>query len=186
VDASSLEEAKSRQEKDGWVEFSHAGQSFSFDLKVVAAALYRVNEVAHANPQTAQHLGESYLEAQSQIAQIRNRASSAASAAKAELERTWNRLLLEYVPDELERRGLAKTADHRNALVSTHPEYKDAEDYHRHLQWVVSDLETKEKRVYGAFTLTRAIMGERFYHRGGSSHGAQQTNKTGRYGEAHY
>lgn len=186
MDASSLEGAKVRQESDGWVEFKHAGQSFSFDLKKVAAALYRVNEVAHANPQTAQILGEVFLEAQSQIAQIRNRATSAASAAKAEMDRTWNRLLLEYVPSELDRRELTKTADHRNALVSVHPEYKEAEDYYRHLQWVVADLETKEKRVYGAFTLTRAIMGERFYHRGGSSHGAQPTNKDGRYGVARY
>lgn len=181
-----LERAKEAQEETGLVEFRHAGQTFSFDLKKLASALYRVNEVAHANPETAQVLGEVYLEAQSVIAQIRNRASSAAAAAKMEAERTWNRLLLEYVPAELDRRQLTKSADHRDALVSLHPEYQEAEEYHRHLQWVVSDLEAKEKRVYGAFTLTRAIMGERFYHRGGSSHGATPTNKTGRYGAARY
>lgn len=184
--AADFEAAKKRQEDDGLVEFRLGNQSFSFDLRVVAQALWRVNEVAHCNPSTAQILGDAYGEAQAEIAKIRNRAASAAAAAEAEAKRLANQLLLDYVPSELERRQISSSADTRKALISTHPDVIEAEEYARHLEWVVRDLEIKEKRVYSALTIVRAVMGERFpYYRGGSSHGAP-TNKDGRYGAARY
>ncbi len=165
------EKLKLIQEEGDVVYFEQGGVPLEFNLKEIAVALGRVNEVVYASKSTAQVLSGAYNESMSAILQVINRASCVRDAARHETKRVHGRLMLDFAGPELERRGLKDTQAHREAAVLLHDEYVEAQEKESYLAWVVKDLEAKHRRIYDANKTALAIMGDREYHRGGISGG---------------
>ncbi len=172
-----------RQEEEGLVEFRYGDQAFTYDLRMVARALWRVNEVATVSRADAQELSDCFNDSEAVLHQVINRAAAALDAAEYATKTEKARLLLDVVPGEMERLG-KDSQDRRDAVIQRHPDYLAALAQERHMRWVVMDLRAKKERVHRANSTALAVLGERpNFHRGSTSGGSPQT---GTFGSAKY
>jgi hypothetical protein len=142
------------------------------DLQAILMAEIRQGEVANVTPQKAPELlavfNENWRDLHKVITQLtaeRNRAEKEVAKRKAVL-------LLEIVPQRLSQKGIASTADTREAVVTLDEKHCMLQERADQIEAIVEYLKGKLKSFENAFSSVKKIMGEDSYNFASRPNGA--------------
>lgn len=177
-----IEAARILQDEEHQVCFQLEGVTLDFDLRDLVKALFRLDEVEILTKEKAPELASVFAEGYYSLQKIINRSRLARDEIKEISECRWAKLLLDYAPGELTKRGMRMSKDAAEAVVRLHPEYQELMSAHRHLCWVVSDLEARKERLHKAHSTVLRVLGEYVPYRNPSFGSNEESGQNPKYG----
>ncbi len=138
----------------------------NLNLHDIFIAENRAQEVATVNQHKAPELlalfNRAYLDLSNMLSQLRfqqTRAEDCVAKRKAVL-------LVDIIPGQLKEKGLASSADVRQALIDLDEEYQRAKERLDFIEATIEYIKGKIKFMENAYTSVKKIMGENAYNMG--------------------
>lgn len=137
----------------------------ALDLNEILAVEARIGEIAHVNPHKAPELLAAFNKAWLDAGDHLNKLEEEINNGEQYIGQVRGEILLDRADGILRERGLKGSADLRQAIVDTDPEYIEASSRLRALQAARASLKNKQKAFEMAYHSVRRIVGENAYNR---------------------
>lgn len=140
-----------------------------FDLSQIYVAESRMEEVANVTPQTAPELLALFNKAYLDLTEMLSVLTYEETRAEKECSRLRSLLLIDRIPGIVKEKGLANSADIRNALVEGDLDYQAARDKADFMHASLELLKGKLKSMEMAFSSVKKIIDGSNYNMAGKA-----------------
>lgn len=124
----------------------------------------RQEEVAHVTPLKAPELLSEFNKSWRELHALVTRLAAEKLKAEKIVNKRRGVLLLEVVPSKVKEKGVKDSADIREAIIATDPEFETLQDRVDQLAAATEFLKGKMKSFENAYTSVKKIMGEDAYN----------------------